>query len=138
MRKLQEDPEFKIGLDFGELFLKVYLNILYFFFCSGREKCIYALTDEPMFETKNRRSSVHNWTHSTKQNTDSNSLPIGHPSFVALIYVPLVLTFKLRPLTLSYSPHPHNHNWFVFHTKQLQQMPLVSQREEWRNFLLLG
>ena len=50
------------------------------------------------------RFSVLNRARSVKQNTDENSLPRGYTSFAALVKVPLILTFKLRPLTLSYSP----------------------------------
>ena len=94
---------------------------LRFFFCSGREECIYALTAKPL-ETKTG-ISLYTVSDSQYQSNQTEyrlnqSFPRIHTSFVALIEVSLLLTFKLCALRLSYSSH--NHIWFVFHTKQLR------------------
>ena len=87
------------------------------FFCSGRVKCIYALTGEPLFETKT--GVLLYWIGLTVLNRipTTNLSPEVTRALQPLSRFLWSYKFKLCPLTLRYSPH--NHSWFVFHTKQL-------------------
>ena len=59
---------------------------------------------------------------STNQNSLSSR---GHTSFVALIEIPLFLTFIQTSSPEVKLLSPHYHSWFVFHTNEIAEIWLL-------------